>query len=89
MLNPWVLDCNTNLMYILEMYCRKELLDSTVITRLIEILKTSPSNLQRKVASILEFITIIEPSMETIIKVDVSSGLEAVFQQKAVKGKGK
>ncbi|TYH88400.1 hypothetical protein ES332_D01G185900v1 [Gossypium tomentosum] len=66
---------------------RKELLDSTVITRLIEILKTSPSNLQRKVASILEFITIIEPSMETIIKVDVSSGLEAVFQQKAVKDK--
>ncbi|KAB1670048.1 hypothetical protein ES319_1Z203900v1 [Gossypium barbadense] len=64
---------------------RKELLDSTVITRLIEILKTSPSNLQRKAASILEFITIIEPSMETIIKVDVSSGLEAVFQQKAVK----
>ncbi|TYJ49798.1 hypothetical protein E1A91_A01G160200v1 [Gossypium mustelinum] len=66
---------------------RKELLDSTVITRLIEILKTSPSNLQRKAASILEFITIIEPSMETIIKVDVSSGLEAVFQQKAVKDK--
>ncbi|MBA0642426.1 hypothetical protein Goklo_026813 [Gossypium klotzschianum] len=66
---------------------RKELLDSTVITRLIEILKTSPSNLQRKVASILEFITIIEPSMETIIKEDVSSGLEAVFQQKAVKDK--
>lgn len=76
-------------MYILEIYYRKELLDFTVVTRLIEILNTSPSNLQRKAASILEFITIIEPSMKTIIKVDISSGLEAVFQQKAVNGKGK
>ncbi|XVE74678.1 hypothetical protein DITRI_Ditri12bG0036400 [Diplodiscus trichospermus] len=63
---------------------RKELLDFAVITRIIEILKTSPSNLQRKAASILEFTTIIEPSMETIIKADISSGLDAVFQQKAL-----
>ncbi|XP_039006944.1 uncharacterized protein LOC120134571 isoform X3 [Hibiscus syriacus] len=65
---------------------RKELLDSAVITRLIEIMKTSPSNLQRKAASILEFMTVIEPSMETIIKEDMWSGLEAVFQQNALKG---
>ncbi|XP_039006942.1 uncharacterized protein LOC120134571 isoform X1 [Hibiscus syriacus] len=63
---------------------RKELLDSAVITRLIEIMKTSPSNLQRKAASILEFMTVIEPSMETIIKEDMWSGLEAVFQQNAL-----
>ncbi|XWS69352.1 hypothetical protein CRYUN_Cryun04dG0172000 [Craigia yunnanensis] len=67
------------------MESRNELLDSAIITRLIEILKTSASNLQRKAASILEFMTIIEPSMETIIKVDISSGLDAVFQQKALK----
>ncbi|KAK8512720.1 hypothetical protein V6N13_090523 [Hibiscus sabdariffa] len=64
---------------------RKELLDSAVITRLIEIMKTSPSNLQRKAASILEFMTVIEPSMETIVEEDISSGLEAVFQQNALK----
>ncbi|WRX15101.1 hypothetical protein QQP08_007588 [Theobroma cacao] len=67
------------------MESRKELLDSAVITRLIEILKTSSSNLQRKAASILEFMTIIEPSMETIMTVDISSGLDAVFQQKVLK----
>ncbi|GMI87632.1 hypothetical protein like AT1G23180 [Hibiscus trionum] len=64
---------------------RKELLDSAVITCLIEIMKTSASNLQRKAASILEFMTVIEPSMETIIKEDMWSGLEAVFQQNALK----
>ncbi|KAL4303433.1 hypothetical protein GQ457_10G027110 [Hibiscus cannabinus] len=64
----------------------KELLDSAVITCLIEIMKTSPSNLQRKAASIVEFMTVIEPSMETIIKEDMLSGLEAVFQQYALKG---
>ncbi|XP_022776434.1 uncharacterized protein LOC111318064 [Durio zibethinus] len=67
------------------MESRKELLDSAVITRLVEILKTSPSNLQRKAASILEFMTIIEPSMEMIMTVDILSGLDAVFQQKALK----
>lgn len=72
----------------LENFYRKELLDSAVITRLIEILKASSSNLQRKAASILEFMTIIEPSMETIMTVDISSGLDAVFQQKVLKGKG-
>ncbi|OMO99758.1 Armadillo [Corchorus olitorius] len=64
---------------------RKELLDSSIITRFIEILRTSPPNLQRKAASIMEFMTLIEPSMETIIRVDISSGLDAVFQQKALK----
>ncbi|KAK8567545.1 hypothetical protein V6N13_105506 [Hibiscus sabdariffa] len=64
---------------------RKELLDSAVITRLIEIMRTSPSNLQRKAASILEFMTVIEPSMETITREDMLSGLQAVFQQIALK----
>ncbi|XVE91997.1 hypothetical protein REPUB_Repub01dG0059200 [Reevesia pubescens] len=67
------------------MESRKEWLDSAVISRLIEILKTSPSNLQRKAASILEFMTIVEPSMETLITVDIASGLKAFFQQKALK----
>ncbi|XVF43600.1 hypothetical protein PTKIN_Ptkin02bG0052600 [Pterospermum kingtungense] len=67
------------------MESRKELLDSAIITRLIEILKTSPSDLQRKAASILEFMTVIEPSMEKIIQADISSALDALFQQKALK----
>ncbi|PQQ20815.1 uncharacterized protein Pyn_25086 [Prunus yedoensis var. nudiflora] len=46
------------------------------------ILKTPTPRLQRKAASILEFCTVIDPRMETIISVDVESGLDVVFQQK-------
>ncbi|KAK9276800.1 hypothetical protein L1049_006336 [Liquidambar formosana] len=61
---------------------RKDVLDSAVIARLVEILKTSSPNLQRKAASILEFVTIIEPCMDKIISVDIESALDAVFQKK-------
>ncbi|KAL5763221.1 hypothetical protein ACOSP7_019485 [Xanthoceras sorbifolium] len=60
----------------------REVLDSVFIGRLVNILKTSYPNFQRKAASILEFVTIIDPSMETIMSVDIESGLEVVFQQK-------
>lgn len=64
------------------------MLDSVFIGRMIGIMKTSYPDLQRKAASILEFITIIDPSMDTIISADIESGLDAIFQQKAVEGMG-
>ncbi|KAM5566828.1 hypothetical protein ABKV19_015110 [Rosa sericea] len=63
---------------------REAVLDSRVITRLLEILKTPTPRLQRKAASILEFCTVIDPSMDTITSVDIESGLDVVFQQKAL-----
>uniref|UniRef100_A0A5B7BN26 Uncharacterized protein n=1 Tax=Davidia involucrata TaxID=16924 RepID=A0A5B7BN26_DAVIN len=58
-----------------------DLLDCAVLARLVEILKTSSPDLQRKAASILEFMTVSELCMEKIISVDIESGLDAVFQQ--------
>lgn len=62
------------------------MLDSVFINRLISIMKTSYPNLQRKAASILEFITVIDPIMDTISSLEIESGLEAIFQQKALEG---
>lgn len=64
------------------------MLDSVFIGRMIGIMKTSYPDLQRKAASILEFITIIDPSMDTLISADIESGLDAIFQQKALEGMG-
>ncbi|XP_021807628.1 uncharacterized protein LOC110751463 isoform X1 [Prunus avium] len=61
---------------------RESVLDFGVIAHLVEILKTPTPRLQRKATSILEFCTVIDPRMETIISVDVESGLDVVFQQK-------
>lgn len=72
----------------LETNYREDVLDTAFISRLVEILKTSSPSLQRKVASILEFVTIIDPSMGSIISVDIESGLDAVFQQNFLKGMG-
>ena len=65
-----------------ESTTEKDVMDSAVIARLIEILKTPSPNLQRKASSILEFLTIIEQHLNTILSADIESGLEAVFQQK-------
>lgn len=70
---------------ILKANTREDVLDTAFIARLVEILKTSSPNLQRKAASILEFVAIIDPSMNSIISVDIESGLDAVFQQKVLK----
>lgn len=52
-----------------------------------DILKTSVPDLQRKAASILEFIVVIVPStVEKLISAGVESGLETVFQQKSLVG---
>ncbi|KAM7484670.1 hypothetical protein LguiA_000679 [Lonicera macranthoides] len=61
----------------------EDVLDSEFLAWLIGIMKMSSPNLQRKAASILEFVTVIESScVEKIISADIESGLDVVFQQK-------
>ncbi|KAF3971848.1 hypothetical protein CMV_004582, partial [Castanea mollissima] len=62
----------------------ENVLDTAFIARLVDILKNSSPNLQRKASSVLEFVTINDPSMDSIISVDIESGLAAVFQQKVL-----
>ncbi|XP_030959607.1 uncharacterized protein LOC115981539 isoform X2 [Quercus lobata] len=62
----------------------EDVLDTAFIARLVDILKNSSPNLQRKASSVLEFVTINDPSMDSIISVDIESGLAAVFQQKVL-----
>ncbi|XP_075110137.1 uncharacterized protein LOC107812016 isoform X1 [Nicotiana tabacum] len=61
-----------------------DLLDSAVLSRLVDIMRTSSPDLQRKSASILEFAAVIEPCTEKILSVDLESGLDGVFQQKTL-----
>ncbi|KAF5202427.1 Arm repeat superfamily protein [Thalictrum thalictroides] len=63
---------------------REYVLDSGVISRFIEIMKTSPS-LQRQAASVLEYIATIEASMDELIAADIESGLNAVFDSRFVR----
>lgn len=66
---------------------RKEVLDSAVLARLVEIMKSPNPNLQRKVASILEYVTIVDPCIDSIISMDIQSGLDAVFSTQVLDGK--
>lgn len=66
----------------------RELVEPTVLSRLVDILKKSDLDLQRKVASILEFIAVSESCVEQIISADIESGLEAIFQLKPLTEKG-
>ncbi|XP_038874402.1 uncharacterized protein LOC120067080 [Benincasa hispida] len=63
-----------------EASTRKDVLDVAVVSRLVEIFNTSSPNLKRKAASILEFVSIMDPSMEIIDSMEMESGLSAVFQ---------
>ncbi|KAJ4973287.1 hypothetical protein NE237_006461 [Protea cynaroides] len=65
---------------------RGNVLDSKIIFHLIQILKTSSPCLQRKAASILEYVGITEPCMDTMMAADIISGLNAVFQQRVLDG---
>ncbi|KAJ4835247.1 hypothetical protein Tsubulata_026676 [Turnera subulata] len=65
---------------------RQEVLDSDVASRLVEMLKHSSPSLQTKAASILEYMAIIDSDMDTIMSVNIESGLDAVFQQKILSG---
>nr|XP_027099904.1 uncharacterized protein LOC113719082 [Coffea arabica] len=63
------------------MYVR-DVVNSAFLARIIEILKTSSPNLQKKAASILEFVIVDDACVEMVISVDVASGLVCVFQQR-------
>ncbi|KAH6827754.1 ARM repeat superfamily protein [Perilla frutescens var. hirtella] len=65
---------------------RGDLVDLVFLSRLVDILKTPIPDLQRKAASVLEFIMVIEPQpcMEKLQSTDIVSGLEAVFRQKSL-----
>ncbi|XP_052204618.1 uncharacterized protein LOC127809671 isoform X2 [Diospyros lotus] len=62
----------------------RDLLDSAALACLVGILKKTSPSLQRKAASILEFVTVADLSIDKIISADIESGLDAVFQQKIV-----
>ncbi|KAI4313757.1 hypothetical protein L6164_026712 [Bauhinia variegata] len=64
---------------------RNDVLDSTFIARIVEILKFSSSSLQAKAASVLEFVILTDPTMVSLISVNIESGLDAVFQQKILR----
>ncbi|KAK7308702.1 hypothetical protein VNO77_42327 [Canavalia gladiata] len=64
---------------------RNDILDSVFIAHLVEILKSSSPSLQEKAASVLEFVALTDPTLASIISLNVESGLNSVFQQKILK----
>lgn len=62
----------------------EDVLDTDMIARLVDIMKCSSPSLQRKAASILEFMAIIKPCVDSFIAPKIESGLLAVFQQKVL-----
>ncbi|ESW25276.1 hypothetical protein PHAVU_003G022200 [Phaseolus vulgaris] len=67
---------------------RNDILDSVLIAHLVEILKSSPPNLQEKAASVLEFVALIDSTLSPILSLDIESGLSSAFQQKILKISG-
>ncbi|XP_010551614.1 PREDICTED: uncharacterized protein LOC104822169 isoform X3 [Tarenaya hassleriana] len=63
---------------------RDDVLNTTIISRLVQIAKTASPNLLRKVISIIEFGTVTNPNMNSIISVDITSALKAAFKQKVL-----
>ncbi|XP_019102618.2 uncharacterized protein LOC104908509 isoform X2 [Beta vulgaris subsp. vulgaris] len=59
----------------------KNLLDSALAARLVDILKITSPSLQTKVASILEYFVMIETCMDTIIATEIGSSLINIFKQ--------
>ncbi|XP_034911182.1 uncharacterized protein [Populus alba] len=60
---------------------RQDVLAFDVVARLVDMLKHPSLELQRKVASVLEFVVISESIMDTIISANIESSLLAIFQQ--------
>ncbi|CAI9296898.1 unnamed protein product [Lactuca saligna] len=60
----------------------EDLSDSTFLSRLVEILKSSSFVLQTKAASILEFLTTFESCRDKIVLFDIESALNSIFQHK-------
>ncbi|XP_077253180.1 ARM repeat superfamily protein [Tasmannia lanceolata] len=71
---------------VLKAMTREKAFDLSVISCLVQILKTSSANLQRKTASILEYLAIVETCIETITAAGIESGLDAIFQQRFIGG---
>jgi len=61
-------------------------LDLDVVARLVDMLKHPSPELQRKAASVLEFVAISDSSMDTVISANIESGLLAIFQQIELNG---
>ncbi|KAL5071014.1 hypothetical protein RYX36_021901 [Vicia faba] len=64
---------------------RIDILDSIFTARLVEILKSSSPSLQEKAASVLEFVALTDPTLTSIIYVDIENGLSSTFQQNFLK----
>ncbi|KAF8083014.1 hypothetical protein N665_0795s0011 [Sinapis alba] len=60
---------------------RKEALDAAVISRLVQIAKTASPNLLRKAISVIEFGTVTDPTMDTIISEDITTVLDVALRQ--------
>lgn len=65
---------------------RKEALDAAVISRLVQIAKTASPNLLRKAISVIEFGTVIDPTMDTIISEDITAVLDVALHQNVLDG---
>ncbi|WZZ10756.1 uncharacterized protein LOC106434197 isoform X1 [Brassica napus] len=63
---------------------RKEALDGSVISRLVQIAKTASPNLLRKAISVIEFGTVIDPTMDTIISEDITTVLDVALHQRVL-----
>ncbi|KAL2939110.1 Protein CELLULOSE SYNTHASE INTERACTIVE 3 [Bienertia sinuspersici] len=66
----------------------KDMLDSTLAARLVDILRIGSPYLQTKIASILEFFAMVEPCKDTVISTDIGSALIDIFKQIVLKGTG-
>ncbi|KAJ6721280.1 ARM REPEAT SUPERFAMILY PROTEIN [Salix viminalis] len=60
---------------------RQDVLDFDVVARLVDMLKHPSLEIQRKVASILEFVATSDSVVDKIISANIESGLLAIFQQ--------
>ena len=65
---------------------RKEALDGSVISRLVQIAKTASPNLLRKAISVIEFGAVIDPTMDTIISEDITTVLDVALRQRVLDG---
>ena len=62
------------------------MLDSTLAARLVDILKIESPSLQTKVASILEYWSMIEQCVDVILATEIESALINFFTQKVQRG---
>ncbi|KAF9674007.1 hypothetical protein SADUNF_Sadunf10G0083000 [Salix dunnii] len=69
--------------------CKDEIQDVLafdVVARLVDMLKHPSLEIQRKVASVLEFVATSDTVIDKIISANIESGLLAIFQQVELNG---